>query len=283
MTSAPSATRTLRFGHSPDADDAFMFYGFHAGLATIAGCRVEHVLEDIQSLNRRALQTADLEITAVSAHAYAFLGDRYAVLSCGASMGMGYGPILVARNERAPESLRGKRVAIPGALTTAALLLSIECPGCVPMEVKFDRIPDAVAAGEVEAGVIIHESQLTYGEQGLVKVLDFGELWRDRDALPVPLGLDVVRRDLGADLMRAVSEGFRASIRAALDHEREALEYALAFGRGLDLEQGRRFVHMYVNDLTLDMGEAGRKALARLYERAVEAGAIARAPEIAVV
>jgi 1,4-dihydroxy-6-naphthoate synthase len=283
MTSAPPTTRTLRFGHSPDADDAFMFYGFHAGLATIAGCRVEHVLEDIQSLNRRALQTADLEITAVSAHAYAFLGDRYAVLSCGASMGMGYGPILVARNERTPESLRGKRVAIPGALTTAALLLSIECPGCVPVEVKFDRIPDAVAAGEVEAGVIIHESQLTYREQGLAKVLDFGELWRDRDALPVPLGLDVVRRDLGADLMRAVSEGFRASIQAALDHEVQALEYALAFGRGLDLEQGRRFVHMYVNDLTLDMGEPGRKALARLYERAVESGAIARAPEIAVV
>jgi 1,4-dihydroxy-6-naphthoate synthase len=151
------------------------------------------------------------------------------------------------------------------------------------VEVKFDRIPDAVAAGEVEAGVIIHESQLTYGEQGLVKVLDFGELWRDRDGLPVPLGLDVVRRDLGTDLMRAVSEGFRASIQAALDHEREALDYALAFGRGLDLEQGRRFVHMYVNDLTLDMGEAGKKALARLYERAVETGAIARAPEIAVV
>jgi 1,4-dihydroxy-6-naphthoate synthase len=140
-----------------------------------------------------------------------------------------------------------------------------------------------VAAGEVEAGVIIHESQLTYREQGLAKVLDFGELWRDRDALPVPLGLDVVRRDLGADLMRAVSQGFRASIQAALDHEREALEYALRFGRGLDLEQGRRFVRMYVNDLTLDMGETGHKALARLYERAVETGAIARAPEIAVV
>ena len=283
MTSTTTALRTLRFGHSPDADDAFMFYGFHAGLATIAGCSVEHVLEDIQSLNRRALQTADLEITAVSAHAYAFLGDRYAVLACGASMGLGYGPILVAREARSPESLRGKRVAIPGALTTAALLLSIECPGCVPVEVKFDRIPDAVAAGEVEAGVIIHESQLTYGEQGLVKVLDFGELWRDRDGLPVPLGLDVVRRDLGADLMRAVSEGFRASIQAALDHEREALDYALAFGRGLSAEQGRRFVHMYVNDLTLDMGEAGKKALARLYDRAVETGAIARAPEIAVV
>jgi len=283
MTTAPSTTRTLRFGHSPDADDAFMFYGFHAGLATIAGCRVEHVLADIQSLNRRALESADLEITAVSAHAYAFLGDRYAVLACGASMGLGYGPVVVARSPRAPESLEGKRVAIPGALTTAALLLSIECPGCVPVEVRFDRIPDAVAAGEVEAGVIIHESQLTYGELGLEKVLDFGERWRERDGLPVPLGLDVVRRDLGDDLMRAVSAGFRASIQAALDHERDALHYALQFGRGLDVEKGRRFVRMYVNDLTLDMGESGRRALARLYERAVQAGAIARAPEIEVV
>jgi 1,4-dihydroxy-6-naphthoate synthase len=244
---------------------------------------VEHVLEDIQSLNRRALERADLEITAVSAHAYAHLGERYAVLACGASMGLGYGPILVARSGRTPQALRGKRVAVPGRLTTAALLLAIECPGCVPVEVRFDRIPDTVAAGEVEAGVIIHESQLTYGEQGLVKVLDFGELWQERDRLPVPLGLDVVRRDLGADLMRAVSAGFRASIQAALDHEPEALAYALRFGRGLDTEKGRRFVHMYVNDLTLDMGESGRQALARLYQRAAAAGAIEKVPEIEVV
>lgn len=280
---AAAALRTLRFGHSPDADDAFMFYGFHAGLASIPGCRVEHVLEDIQSLNRRALERADLEITAVSAHAYAFLADRYAVLSCGASMGMGYGPVVVARGARTPESLRGARVAVPGALTTAALLLRTECPGCVPVEVMFDRIPEAVAAGEVEAGVIIHESQLTYREQGLVKVLDFGERWRERDGLPVPLGLDVVRRDLGADLMRAVSTGFRGSIQAALDHESEALAYALAFGRGLDAEKGRRFVRMYVNDLTLDMGETGRRALTLLYQRALAAGAIERAPSIEVV
>jgi 1,4-dihydroxy-6-naphthoate synthase len=283
MTATTTALRTIRFGHSPDADDAFMFYGFHTGLATIAGCRVEHVLEDIQSLNRRALQTADLEITAVSAHAYAFLGDRYAVLSCGASMGKGYGPIVVAREPRALESLRGKRVAIPGALTTAALLLTIECPDCVPVETRFDRIPAAVLAGEVEAGVILHESQLTYRDEGLAKVLDFGERWQEREGLPIPLGLDVVRRDLGMDLMRAVSAGFLASIKAAIDHEREALDYALAFGRGLDVERGRKFVRMYVNDLTLDMGEIGQRALARLYARAVEAGAIARAPEIAVI
>ncbi|HEY6865929.1 MAG TPA: MqnA/MqnD/SBP family protein, partial [Candidatus Eisenbacteria bacterium] len=194
---APATLRTLRFGHSPDADDAFMFYGFHAGLAAIPGCRVEHVLEDIQSLNQRALAGAELEITAVSAHAYQRIAGRYAILSCGASMGLGYGPVLVARAPTALAALRGRRVATPGPLTTAALLLRIECPDCVPVEVRFDRIPAAVAAGEVDAGVIIHESQLTYADEGLVKVLDFGELWQRRDGLPVPLGLDVVRRDLG--------------------------------------------------------------------------------------
>ena len=285
MSGAPvaSALRSLRFGHSPDADDAYMFYGFHAGLARIAGCSVEHVLEDIQSLNRRALERADLEITAVSAHAYAHLTDRYAVLACGASMGFGYGPVVVARAARGLGTLRGQRVAIPGPMTTAALLLKIECPECVPVEVMFDRIPAAVLAGEVEAGVIIHESQLTYREEGLTKIVDFGELWQQRDGLPVPLGLDVVRRDLGPDLMRAVSEGFRASIQAAHDHEDEALRYALQFGRGLDTGQGRRFVRMYVNDLTLDMGDLGRRALERLYTQAVEVGAITAPPRIDIV
>jgi 1,4-dihydroxy-6-naphthoate synthase len=278
-----TAPRILGFGHSPDADDAYMFYGFHTGLAAVEGCRVEHVLEDIQSLNRRALDRADLEITAVSAHAYTFLAERYAVLACGASMGHGVGPVVVAREPRTLESLRGRRVAIPGPLTTAALLLRCECPDCVPVDVMFDRIPAAVLAGEVEAGVIIHESQLTYREEGLVKVLDFGELWQERDGLPVPLGLDVVRRDLGPELMRAVSAGFRASIQVALEHEDEAIAYALQFGRGLDTGQGRKFVHMYVNDLTLDLGELGRRALARLYERAQAAGAIARAPALEVV
>ena len=278
-----SAPRTLRFGHSPDADDAYMLYGFYTGEATIAGCDVVHVLEDIQSLNQRALETADLEMTAVSAHAYAFLANRYAVLRCGASMGMGYGPVVVARSARTLDSLRGRRVAIPGSLTTAALLLQIECPDCMPVELRFDRIPAAVLAGEVEAGIIIHESQLTYRDEGLIKVLDFGELWRDRDGLPVPLGLDVVRRDLGPELMRAASEGFRASIQHALDHEEEAIRYALQFGRGLDVARGKAFVHMYVNELTLDMGEVGRRALERLYDQAIAVGAIPRAPTFEVV
>lgn len=279
----PSATRTIRFGHSPDADDAYMFYGFHTGEAVIEGCAVEHVLQDIQSLNVRAIEKADLEITACSAHAYAHLADRYAVLACGASFGWGYGPVLVAKTKRGPESLRGKRVAIPGPLTTAALLLKTEVPGVETVEVMFDRIPEAVLAGEVEAGVIIHESQLTYEAEGLQKVVDFGELWKERDNLPVPLGLDVVRRDLGPELMTACSVGFRRSIEAAFAHEEEAIRYALQFGRGLDVPQGKKFVHMYVNDLTLDMGERGRAGLALLYERAVKAGAIAKAPDFTVV
>lgn len=279
----PSATRTIRFGHSPDADDAYMFYGFHTGEAVVEGCSIEHVLEDIQSLNVRAIEKADLEITACSAHAYAHLADRYAVLACGASFGWGYGPVLVAKTKRGPESLRGKRVAIPGPLTTAALLLKTEVPGVETVEVMFDRIPEAVLAGEVEAGVIIHESQLTYEAEGLQKVVDFGELWKERDNLPVPLGLDVVRRDLGPELMTACSVGFRRSIEAAFAHEEEAIRYALQFGRGLDVPQGKKFVHMYVNDLTLDMGERGRAGLALLYECAVKAGAIAKAPDFTVV
>jgi 5,8-dihydroxy-2-naphthoate synthase len=241
------------------------------------------VLQDIQSLNRRAFERGDLEITAVSAHAYAFVADRYAVLSCGASMGMGYGPVLVAREPRTPDTLRGARVAIPGPLTTAALLLRIECPGCVPVEVMFDRIPQAVASGQVEAGVIIHESQLTYHDEGLVKVLDFGELWQQRDGLPVPLGLDVVHRDLGPELMRAARDGFRASIEAARADEDKAIRYALQFGRGLDPAQGRAFVNMYVNALTLDLGDVGRRALHTLYARAVEAHAIPAAPVLDIV
>ena len=283
MTTTPAALRTVRFGHSPDADDAYMFYGFHTGEAAVDGCRVEHVIEDIQSLNVRAIERADLEMTACSAHAYAFLADRYAVMACGASFGWGYGPVLVARETRTVESLRGRRVAIPGKLTTAALLLRTECQDVEPVEMAFNRIPDAVLAGEVEAGVIIHESQLTYREQGLVKVVDFGELWKERDGLPVPLGLDIVRRDLGPELMRACSVGFRKSIEAAFAHEDEAIRYALQFGRGIGTAQGKRFVHMYVNELTLDMGERGRAGLALLYERAVACGAIPKAPAFDVV
>lgn len=278
-----SPLRAVRFGHSPDADDAYMFYGFHTGAATIAGCTVEHVLQDIQSLNVRAIEQGDLEITAVSAHAYASIADRYAVMACGASFGWGYGPVVVARRPMRPDQLAGRRVAIPGRLTTAALLLRTECPAVETVDVMFDRIPQAVLDGEVDAGVIIHESQLTYRDEGLQKVLDFGELWKQRDNLPVPLGLDVVRRDLGPELMKACSDGFRRSIEVAFEHEDEAIRYALQFGRGLDVPQGKTFVHMYVNDLTLDMGDRGRRGLELLYSRAVAAGAIAKAPDFSVV
>ena len=278
-----TATRTLRFGHSPDADDAYMFYGFHTGRAQVPGHVVEHVMEDIQTLNVRAMEKGDLEMTACSAHAYAFLADRYAVMACGASFGWGYGPVLVARHAVTLASLKGKRVAIPGRWTTAALLLRIEAPEVEPVEVMFDQIPEAILKGEVDAGVIIHESQLTYEAEGLTKVLDFGELWKERDNLPVPLGLDVIRRDLGPELMRACSIAFHQSIDAAFADEDEAIRYALQFGRGLDTRQGSKFVHMYVNDLTLDLGERGRAGLELLYRRAVECGAIEKAPGFEVV
>src|SRR5262249_31487261 len=183
-------------------------------------------------------------------------------------------PIVVARRARTGAGLAGRKAATPGRLTTAALLLRTECPDVQPVEVRFDDIPRAVLAGEVEAGVIIHESQLTYLDEGLAKVLDFGELWQERDGLPVPLGLDVVRRDLGVPLMRACSLGFRRSIEAALANEDTAIRYALQFGRGLDAAKGKTFVHMYVNELTLDMGPRGRAGLAKLYERARACGAI---------
>src|SRR5262249_51626240 len=228
-------------------------------------------------------ERADLEITAVSARAYVHLTDRYAVLASGASMGLGYGPVVVAREVRDLDSLRGRRGAIPGALTTAAPLLEPEGPECVPVEVGFDRIAEAVVGGLVDAGVIIHESQLTYAEEGLTKVVDFGELWQQREGLPVPLGLDVVRRDLGEPVMRAVSTGLRASIEAAQAHEEEALAYALGFGRGLGRSRGRRFVRMYVNDLTLDMGDLGRRALERLYSLAERAGVLSAPPRLDVI
>jgi 1,4-dihydroxy-6-naphthoate synthase len=198
-------------------------------------------------------------------------------------MGFGYGPLVVAKESRSLASLAGVRVAIPGPMTTAALLLRIECPDAIPVEHRFDAIPDAIVNGEFEAGVIIHESQLTYGEQGLVKIVDFGELWEKRDGLPLPLGLDVVRRDLGPDLMREISRGFRASIQSAIDDEDAALTYALQFGRGVDHGTGRKFVRMYVNELTLDMGARGRQALEKLYERAVASGVLAAGPRLEVV
>lgn len=272
----------LKIGHSPDPDDAFMFCALARRAVRIRDYAIEHVMEDIESLNRRALN-GELEVTAISAHAYVSLADRYWVLSTGASMGEGYGPVLVSKKSLSPQDLTGKRVAIPGETTTAALLARIYLGEFIPVVRPFDEIFETIESGEAEAGVLIHEGQLTYAAKGYEKVQDFGERWNEETGLPLPLGLDVVRADLGKELAKEINDALRASIEWAYDNEEEALDYALQFGRGLDREMGRRFVKMYVSDLTRDMGERGRQALATLFQRGVEAGVITAPPQLTMI
>jgi 1,4-dihydroxy-6-naphthoate synthase len=265
----------IRLGHSPDPDDAFMFYALAEELIPMDGFRFEHVLRDIETLNRWAAE-GRLEVTALSVHAYAHLADRYRLLPHGASMGERYGPIVVARQGLDPAELPRRRVAIPGTLTSAFLQLQLAV-GTIddPVVVPFDEILDAVAEGRVEAGLVIHEGQLTYGSQGLVSILDLGEWWdRETGGLPLPLGANAVRRDLGDDVMRRLSVLLRESINYGLENRPAALAHAARYGRGLDDELADRFVGMYVNHRTLDYGEDGRRAVAELLRRGHEAGLV---------
>ncbi len=272
--------QTIRIGHSPDADDAFMFYALTAGKVTIPGARVEHVLEDIESLNRRA-RTGELEVTAVSAATYVLVADRYRLMDAGASMGKGYGPILVAREPIAEREIPQRVVAIPGSHTTASLLLRMYLPEEPPLiEVAFDKIPSAVLEGQADLGLLIHEGQITYSSMGLVKVLDLGERWQRETGLPLPLGVNVMRRDLGEPMHVAISRGLRDSIAWAHAHVDEALEYAMRYGRGIDKETCRRFVLMYVNDYTVTLGAEGRAALERLFTKAQQQRLIAAVPPL---
>jgi 1,4-dihydroxy-6-naphthoate synthase len=260
--------QTIRIGHSPDSDDAFMFYALTAGKVAIPGARIEHVLEDIESLNRRA-RGAELEVTAISAATYTLMADRYRLMDAGASMGKGYGPILVARQPIDPRDIPNRVVAIPGSHTTAALLLRLALPEEPALiEVAFDKIPTAVLEGQADLGLLIHEGQITHRDLGLVKVLDLGEAWQRDTGLPLPLGVNVMRRDLGEGMHRAISSGLRASIAWAHANVDEALEYAMRYGRGIDKETCRRFVLMYVNDYTVTLGADGRAALERLFTAA---------------
>lgn len=259
----------ITVAHSPDSDDAFMFYGLASGAVDVNGFEVGHVLADIESLNRDAFE-GRYEVTAVSFHAFAHLNDRYALLPHGASMGDRYGPVLVTRAD-GPTDLNGVTVAIPGTLTTAYLALQLYHPGVAYEVMPFDEIQPAVHAGTVDAGLLIHEGQLTYAEEGLRPIVDLGVWWADRtDNLPLPLGCNVIRRDLGVDTMRRVSRLLHDSIAYALDHRPEAIEYALQYGRGLDEAKTDRFIGMYVNELTLDYGERGRAAVERLFVEAYE-------------
>src|SRR3989442_11513244 len=271
-------TRTIRLAHSPDADDAFMFWALAAGKIDTGDRRYEHELADIETLNRRAL-SGELEVTAVSLHAYAHLADRYALLAHGASIGDRYGPRVVARTPppadvRAALAAPSALLAVPGELTTAFLTLKLYQPAARHVVVPFDQIEDYVAAGRADAGLLIHEGQLTYGDRGLHLWLDLGEWWYQETGGPLPLGGNVVRRDLGAALMHDIARDLRASIQYALEHSPEALAHAQAFSRGLDVALTDRFVGMYVNAYTVDYGPQGRRAVTELLERAQRAGLV---------
>ncbi|HTR99148.1 MAG TPA: MqnA/MqnD/SBP family protein [Bacteroidota bacterium] len=270
------ADRTITVGHSPDPDDAFMFYGLASGRVLLPGIRIAHVLQDIQTLNERALR-GELEVTAISAHAFARIGENYRVMRTGASMGENYGPVLISRTCRTLADLRGRTVATPGALTTATLLFRTFTEGIRNVDMPFDAIMGAVDRGEVDAGLLIHEGQITYAALGYTKVVDFGELWHERTGgLPLPLGLDVVRADLGEEMARRLSAGLRESIAYGYAHQDESIPYALRWGRGIERSLGEKFVKMYVSELTIDMGERGRQALDELYRAAHARGLIPR-------
>ena len=266
---------TIHVAHSPDSDDAFMFYALAEGKVDTEGLRYVHELQDIESLNQRAMK-GELEVTAVSIHAYAYLTDKYALLPHGSSMGDRYGPRLVAREPLTRADIRGKRIAVPGPLTTAYLALRLYEPDFVPVNTPFDRIEDDVVDGKVDAGLLIHEGQLTYADRGLHLVADMGEWWFGETGLPLPLGGNVVRKDLGAELTKRISRHLRQSIAYGLQNRASALDHAMRYARGLDRESADTFVGMYVNDWTLDYGERGRAAVHALLERGVSAGVIDR-------
>jgi 1,4-dihydroxy-6-naphthoate synthase len=264
----------ITVAHSPDSDDAFMFFGLASNNVDTGGIVVDQVLSDIETLNRMAFE-GKYEVTAVSFHAYAHLADKYALLAHGASMGDNYGPIVVARQDGGPKGVKGSRIAIPGELTTAYLALRLYEPDFSFVVVPFDEIQQAVLDGKAEAGLLIHEGQLTYQDEGLRKIVDLGEWWNERTGgLPLPLGGNIIRRDLGPEMIKKVSKMLHDSIAYALSHRAEAVTYAETFGRGLDREKTDKFVGMYVNDLTLGYGERGRKAVELLMTEAFEKGLI---------
>ena len=276
----------ISIAHSPDSDDAFMFYGLATSKIRVPGYRFNHTLCDIETLNRRALDEAFFDVTAISFHAYPYLQEKYILMGCGGSVGEGYGPMIVSRRPialQAPGDLDRVVVAVPGALTTAYLALKIFNPAIETVTVPFDRIVPEILAGNFDAGLIIHEGQLTYADSGLHKVLDLGVWWRETTGLVLPLGGNVIRRSLGVQTMRAVTQAVHDSIQHDLDHREQALNYALQFARELDARLANRFVSMYVNDRTLDYGPDGREAIRKLLELGHQRGIIPMAPRVEFV
>ncbi len=271
--------RVITVGHTPDMDDAFMFYAIASGAIPLDGLRFEHVIEDIQSLNRRAL-SAELDMTAISAASYPVLAKDYWIVSVGSSIGQGYGPLVIAATPKSPEALEGLRIAVPGLQTTAYLLLRLAVPRFVPVEMPFSEIPRAVLDARVDAGLVIHEWQLTYRDAGLLPMLDLGTWWKQQTKLPLPLGLNVVKKDLGRDVARRLATILRESILYAFSHQEQALAYAMRYGRGIDAERARQFVSMYVNEDSLALSKPCREALRQLFARAHDAGLIRFSPRL---
>ena len=263
----------LSLAHSPDSDDAFMFYGLARGKVDTGGLEIAHVLGDIESLNRAAREGRH-EVTAISFHAYPYVAERYALMPCGGSIGDGYGPLVVGREKIEPGEIGDRLVAVPGTLTTAYLALKLFAPRVQTRVVSFDRVLHEVGEGRADLALVIHEGQLTYGGSGFQKVLDLGAWWKDETGLPLPLGGNAVRRDLGPELMARLTRLVRETVRYSLDHRREALDYAMGFARGMAPEIADRFVGMWVNEMTLDCGERGRRAVQALLDRGHDAGII---------
>jgi 1,4-dihydroxy-6-naphthoate synthase len=277
---AAPAILDISIAHSPDSDDAFMFYGLATNKFRVPGYRFSHTLCDIETLNRRAREEAFYDVTAISFHAYPYLQDNYTLMGCGGSVGEGYGPMVVAAKPLAPEELGRIRIAVPGTLTTAYLALKIFNPAVETVTVPFDQIIPEILAGNFDAGLIIHEGQLTYSSSGLHRVLDLGVWWRETTGLVLPLGGNAIRRSLGPETHRIVTKAVRDSIQHALDNREAALEYAMQFARDLDARLANRFVSMYVNDRTLDYGADGRKAIRKLLDLGFERGIITVAPQV---
>jgi 1,4-dihydroxy-6-naphthoate synthase len=278
-TAVSTQIREISVAHSPDSDDAFMFYGLATNKVRIPGLKFSHTLSDIETLNRKARE-AFYDLTAISFHAYPYLQENYALLSSGGSVGEGYGPMLVANKDYTVEQIKTKKIAVPGTLTTAYLVLKLFAPEIQTEVVPFDQIIPQIIDGRYEAGLIIHEGQLTYAKSGLKRIVDFGKWWHEQTGLPLPLGGNAIKRELGAELMREVSDALKESIQYALDHRDEALEYAMQFARDLDRQLAGRFVSMYVNERTLDYGAEGRQAIARLLEMGYEQGIIPHKPQL---
>ena len=273
-TSNPSAgAQEIKVAHSPDSDDAFMFYGLATNKVRVPGLKFTHTLTDIETLNRKALE-AYYDVTAISFHAYPYLQDKYALMPSGGSVGEGYGPMIVSPKQLTLDEAKRVKIAVPGTMTTAFLSLKLWAPEVETEVVPFDQIIPAVLDGQYEAGLIIHEGQLTYARSGLHKILDMGKWWRDLTGLVLPLGGNVIKRSLGTDLMVSVCVALRDSIQYALDHRAEALEYAMQFARDLDVQSADKFVGMYVNERTLDYGPDGREAVSKLLDMGYEKGII---------